>query len=250
MSRLIFLAHSQLHEVLFSFLEPKDVLAYRNIHSECDTVVRCHARTQLRDVVGQNFLPLIPLDSEGEKIVPRTIDASFVTLLKACGEEDIAQLLVLSTSSIALSAKLICGASDGLVLNALAILCDALAHAVVENVEEVHLDLSGDIDSVGRSSSVPQSNLAVDTVTDDIVKLLAERCLHLRSLNVSFTNGKITDESLKLVALNCPQCRRGDHFVAPSGSERLQLTTVSSQRLHRCVGDGTSGPTDIQRSQL
>ena len=54
MSPLQFLAHSQLHEVLFSFLPVEDVLHYRCIHSACDALVVHYARDQLLDVVGQD----------------------------------------------------------------------------------------------------------------------------------------------------------------------------------------------------
>ena len=99
MTGLAFLAHKQLHEDIFSFLDPDAVLNHRTIHSECDAVVRRYAESRIQDVLGQELVASAPTEYQdiGRTHVlrrsheaartevdmaskPRTVDTSLVKL--------------------------------------------------------------------------------------------------------------------------------------------------------------------------
>ena len=61
------LAHNQLHEVLFDYLEIEDVLQYRLIHSACDDRLLFYAQTQAKDVFGQELLMIALVNSRHER---------------------------------------------------------------------------------------------------------------------------------------------------------------------------------------
>ena len=75
MSELQFLAHSQLHEVLFAYLATADILRYRCVHSECDAVVIHFVETQLQDVLGQDYPGALSIGHKDADVVPRILDA-------------------------------------------------------------------------------------------------------------------------------------------------------------------------------
>ena len=97
MSGQRFLSHSQLHEVLFDFLSPEDLLSYRCIHSVCDNLVIGFAKTQLQDVFGQDVLiekELHVISSRAQtknEVGVRQVHGCLVVLLKA-HEEDIGKV--------------------------------------------------------------------------------------------------------------------------------------------------------------
>ena len=101
MTQLSFLAHGQLHEVLFDFLQTKDILDFRCIHSKCDAQVVLYAKTQLQDVVGQevDHLPLYHENGTVAFYLKRTMDSVLMMLLLRCGE-DIALVLTQSTGAV------------------------------------------------------------------------------------------------------------------------------------------------------
>ena len=79
------LAHPQLHEVLFMFLNADEVMWYRCIHSSCHEVVAHYAKDTLQDVVGQDLArthhhstaPRIEHYTQGQ---PRKIDICFLRM--------------------------------------------------------------------------------------------------------------------------------------------------------------------------
>ena len=180
-SSMDFLAHQQLHEVLFSYLEPEDVLRYRTIHSECNKVVLHYARTQLRDVVGQDLSESTP-GAEDFEVIHRRIASSFVKLLTTCGE-DIGQLLASAPGGVrTLGEALISIRSPSSPARALNSLLGSLTEELLK--ELLHIDLC----YVGKLSS------------ERILPMLAQHASKLRSLSLNYAS----EEMMKLVAANCP----------------------------------------------
>ena len=182
-SGLEFLAHNQLHEVLFGFLEVKDVLNYRCLHSACDDVVMHYAEMQLQDVLCQN------MPAEFDAAFPRTMDVCLVKLLRSRAD-DFGHLL----ASIAHSIRCITG-SRNLFRGAQNTICAALCEivdVVASNCPQLQLLGVGRMD--GKN-------------TDDTLKRVAAHCPQLQRLEVLYANGGITDESMKLFATNCRQLK-------------------------------------------
>ena len=263
---LNFLAHSQLHEVLFCFLSVEDVLKYRYLHSDCDTVVVLHAQSHVHDVFGQELPPDSTENGWSESTTEhefRTLEPRLLKLLVALGN-DIGDVLASSPSGArSLSAKLIRGTHRD-IQKVFLTLCGAIKEEWVRTL--VHVDLisvKGEVCAIlvpwvahyasdlrvlavdengaslvaknavsirslkcwharGMISDGPikavvalncQSLLTLDVsytdgrVTDESIKLVADICPHLRSLDVSSTAGFITDYSMKLIANNCRELR-------------------------------------------
>ena len=240
-----FLAHQQLHEVLFTFFEPEVALDYRCIHSACDALVAHYARTRLQDVVGQD---LDTASGEQAKAVPRTIDVCFLKLLVSRGE-NIEAVLANSEGGVrTISPKLFSGEPPASINSAVNLLCSVMTKELARGLRHVHLQEGSPFDCavadiihrvfmhlVGTSSfglrslNTTTTNISDSDITDLVhnchqlqsiniensdgkitdttMKVLVTNCSQLRSLNISWTDGKITDEVLELLANNCRELR-------------------------------------------
>ena len=247
MSSLHFLAHSQLHEVLFAFLHTKDVLLYRQIHSKCDEVVVSHAKTSIQDAVGQDLSDQaveqesmrmwiwMAAVSEAEssrqghsKVTPmRQLDASLLKLLVLRGD-DIGEILSKSPGGVrCLSSKFIRKPSKS-VSKAIGTLCGAMTMETVRTL--VHVDVSnvdnGDVSDTfihlvaTRSAQLQYLDSSGFRSRkfrrDDVLALIAANCRQLHHLNLAggdgggpslFAGKFFTDEGIKLIAANCHQLR-------------------------------------------
>ena len=190
MASLSFLAHTQLHEVLFDFLTVEDVLSYRTIHTACDDVMVHYAKAKLQDVIGQDICPSLPFDandsSEKEEIINRTIDARFVNLLAIRGD-DIGYLFLESGCGVrSLSAKLIRRTTRLMLVAALKQIFGAISEDSAQGL--LHVDVFTHLDAV----------------PDGFVPMIATHSTQLRSLNIASHN-TIKDDTMRLVATNCRQ---------------------------------------------
>ena len=260
MSQLHFLTHSQLHEVLFDFLDAKEILNYRSIHSTCDALVLHSARSQLQDVIGQD----ISLQSTDYSIgsmtgmVPRTIEAVLVTLLVRCGE-DLGRLLSTSEAGAhSIGRQLLRGKSQRQVDKTLQLLCSVMTEDSVRTL--VFIDASRlkakDTSATPKHSLFfhhitsrcsPLVSLSVretrGIVTDDAMKLVAANCRQLRFLDVSWTYGAITDESMKSIATNCNELH-SLHVANTKGvisDESISLLATHCRQLRVLDVSGTEG---------
>ena len=66
------------------------------------------------------------------------------------------------------------------------------------------------MEKVNRGIIVTEVNAQRGKITDESMKLVAANCQQLQSLNVGGTVGRITDESMKRVAANCRQLQHLD----------------------------------------
>ena len=275
-SGINFLAHKQLHEVLFSYLEPIDVLAYRAIHSECDNMVLHYARTQLQDVVGQD-LSRLALRTDSPEASHRRIESSIVKLLTTCGD-NIGQLLAsapggslgrdLVTRNYSLPAEragstLLCSMTEELVKDLLHIdilwIDRAIAARVLPMVAQFaptlkSLVVSGDCGASDEMMKFVAANcpslesLAVyyagDNVTDESITILAQNG-RLRSLTIDGIGKKISDKSIGLVATNCSELQllKLDPAAAFTDAS-ISLVATHCLQLRSLTVSMTAGVTD------
>ena len=204
MSSLNFLAHKQLHEVLFAFLPMEDVLNYRSVHSECDEVVTHFTCALLQDVFGQD----LSFENGTEH---RMLDPKYLNLLTVRGD-DIGQILAASSDGVrSVGRGLLCDSVGG--VPSFGLICSKLTPVSVHRL--LHVDLSFCEELVldafyqlvaahcPQLRSLQLCSPTCSSVNDDWLGLLATNCRELRFLDVSFTNRKITDASMKVVATNC-----------------------------------------------
>ena len=206
---LTFLAHCQLHEVLFDFLGMEDILGYRALHSTCGAVVLHYARTAFQDVFGQDFWACATLNpTVGGS---RTIDAALSTLLVHLNE-DFGHIL----ASSALGARSLNRRLFHREWYPTVVLTSLCSSRTVDWVRTVlHVDLSDSCDLAAEflqlfsftDSPLLSLNVENGNCTDELLKRVAMNCGQLQSLNVRNSGGRITDESIKLVAMNCRQLR-------------------------------------------
>ena len=219
MSSLRFLAHNQLHEVIFGFMQIKDVLTYRQIHSKCDEIVACHAETQIQDAVGQDLsIAAILGDSEARPI--RFLDARLLKVLVLRGH-DIVNVLSKSPGGVrSVSAKLIQGTSQQMITNALGALIRAattvesarsLRHVDVSEVGDSHVSTAFVEMVVAYSTELrylDSSGFRSKTFrSDSVLARLATNCRLLQHLNIGGRDGEVTDEGMSLIAVNCRDLR-------------------------------------------
>ena len=205
MSGVKFLAHSQLHEVLFHFLEGEDVLQYRAIHSMCDAVVQNYARTHLQDVLGQDLTPK-------DNCCPRSIHAGLLFLLLQNGE-DIKQILTASPVGIrSISPQLVHEKRDSLFSKAVDIIIAATTPDLARNLicldfgmtsKDVAEALIALVATPGNALVSLKASNKYGNISNDVIQLLANNCPQLQYLGISWTH--IRDDSMKLFAMNCTQ---------------------------------------------
>ena len=169
----MFLAHKQLHEVLFSFLATEDIFSCRAVHSECDNVVVHYAQTQLQHVLGQDLTIETPCSS---------VDHRLIVLLKTRGDS-IKEILLDSAGVVrSFSAQVFRGENIGRAIR-------ALSEVMVEDV--ALLRGLRYVDFTGLSGSV----------SDDFVDLVATHSHELRFLNLK---GLRMRNACPTVDSNCP----------------------------------------------
>ena len=247
MSSLHFLAHSQLHEVLFAFLHTKDVLLYRQIHSKCDEVVVSHAKTSIQDAVGQDLSDQaveqestrmwraeISVEGQSSETTPiRQFDAVLLKLL-VLGGDDIGEIMSKSPGGVrCLSSEVIIrksryAGSSKSVSKAIGTLCGAMTEETARTL--VHIDFSY-VDNDHVSDTFIHLVATYSTELryldssgfrsrkfrrDDVLALIAANCRQLQHLNLAGVNGPLrshyaekffSDEGIKLIAANCHQLR-------------------------------------------
>ena len=216
-----FLAHKQLHEVLFDFLPEEEVLNYRRVHSACDTVVECWAQARIQDTLGQE---LPSTEWQEPQTAPRTVDVCFLNLMKIRGRDLKDVIASLPGGVRSLSPKLLRGESKS-VSKSFKSICAAMTAESVLNLQ--HVDVSNTADdaiaallrSVAASAKELQYLSASGTpfTTDEIVKLVATNCTKLESLDVSWIDGRIEEDSVMLLATNCAQLKSLN--IGATGSE-------------------------------
>ena len=228
-----FLAHHQLHEVLFSFLPTAHILELRSVHSVFADLVPQYAGSQLQDVMGQppEALPPVDLGYCLYDATHRTMDSALVRLLISC-DKDLDNVLSQGPCSpLSLGEPLFTGDSS----KALNILCKSVTPNLVQTLQLIDLSFTtGTVtdDTVAdllrhatslrilvlRATSLTDASISIvasncpllevlhihgsDAITDASIQQVALSCPQLESLSVSGT-GKITDESIKLIATNC-----------------------------------------------
>ena len=239
MSSLDFLAHSQLHEVLFEFLHEEDLLQYRAIHSACDAVVLHYAKTQLQDVLGQDLsaMDLVDVDvvrnTSAMEVLPcdvvnadylngiRRMPAILVNLLVCCGYS-IREIVSSSPAGVrSISGRLFYrnprSGSPNCILRAVESIFNGICFDWLRTL--VCVDIGGTrkntTDKLLSVVARPDSRLTAlfckgppclygrPRITDAGIKLVAKNCRMLRSLNVSRVAGAISDSSIRLVATKC-----------------------------------------------
>ena len=157
---LAFLNHQQLHEVLFGFLEPEDVLNYRRIHSECDHLVVRYATNQVQDFVGQDLPPTASWDDERPEAYHRVLDSQFKVLdsrflrLLSVRGDDIGHVLAGSANGVrTLAVGLIRGKTLVAITKALGTLCSTMADDLVAELRHIAVVSSINCNVLNTSSN-------------------------------------------------------------------------------------------------
>ena len=233
MSNLAFVAHKQLHEVLFSFLPPQGVLDYRCVHTACDEVVSNYAVSQVQDVIGQDFK---------EQEQRRKLHSSLVKLLIKQGT-DLGEILAASANGArSIGARLMHGSSKG-VTESLNAICRSMKEESVRTL--LHADLSTTSTEVCTTFlarvAASASKLVYLSVNghstsnlDELMKLVAANCRELQVLDVNFTKDCVTDESMKLIAANCRKLRSLDvGFTIGITDESMKVVAENCHELER-----------------
>ena len=256
MSRLDFVAHNQLHEVLFGYLKGDEILNYRAVHSACDAVVLCFARTQLQDVIGRKMasttLDEAPMTNVTNNIVStvRTMDAVLVPLLVCC-DEDIAEIITTAMGPPrSISHRLFHSDSDALKSKAVAAVCCSMA-ADWSSVNRLrHFDVSWAFGkpsgNIWYSQYPPESVFrprAPRVMNDNAIMSFLPDCQGIRSLDVSNTYGFITDASMKRVLESCTRLTslNVSNTSGRISDDGMIFLMVGRQRLHSLNVSGTCG---------
>ena len=219
-SSLQFLAHNQLHEVLFPFLRDDDLAHYRSIHKVCDQVMLIYAVGQIKDVVGQELGTIVHNSetdyslSKEESDSPRYLRAFLVKLLIA-RKYGIRSVLATCRGGVrTMSVKLLNG-SPTAVHVAFHALCEAAATStLVRSLRHVNVSGASGPGVAGFLQSVAQFSVQLESldisgaasiVSSKLVKQAATNCPRLKSLNVQGTGGRVTDDAMLAVAANCAE---------------------------------------------
>ena len=86
-------------------------------------------------------------------------------------------------------------------------------------------------------------------ITDDSIKLVAMNCVQLQTLDVSHTNGRITDESIIAVAASCKSLRFLDLSFTDGMITDLSIVQIATSCAQLQFLD-VSGPGAITLSSL
>ena len=227
MSSLNFLTHNQLHEVFFEFLDGKDILQYRAVHSACDAVVLGYARTQLQDVLGQDLC-------RATKVCPRSMDTALVSFLVKRGG-GIGNTVNTSAGGVrSLSTRLFHGKNEVKAAKALETViaqanedwAHSLVYVDVRHIATKAYPLVTLVSRPGNSlvslnvSRAHGERMIDGSIKDDSIKRVADNCPQLEFLDVSWNGTAISDESMKQVA-----------------TKRLQLRSLDISHCLRCITD-------------
>ncbi|XP_053676079.1 uncharacterized protein LOC128726298 [Anopheles nili] len=127
-------------------------------------------------------------------------------------------------------------------------------NAIFLNVVRVHKGFHDDkLPSLLLNSSLTRINLSTSTISDGLLKLLADKCPHLRSLTLSEGNFRFTrtglDAMIKqlnklqhLYVKNCPLI--DDEFVRLLATSCPLLDTLDLESCKH-VGDGSAEPLSV-----
>ena len=236
---LYFLAHPQMHEDLFEFLDAESLVKLCDVHPKCKELVLHFAKSRLQDVIGQESTTS---DDAGRQpgVIPRTIDAPLVHLLHKQGT--LREILDSSPNGVrSLGLQLVAGPRNANTLKALTTLWHAM------NVETTgvlctycHVEKSVVFTIVQDLSKVPLLVLPakvtlvaqhwVGLKADDIMELLAKSSPKMNSLQVLFTEGHITNKSMMAVAKSC---RELEHLLINCDAGKITDESVK-QFAKRC----------------
>ena len=215
MSRLPFLTHTQLHEVLFSFLTEVELFDYRYLHGSCADLVVQYAGAQLQDVMGQSpdslpSLETLPVEmdvDEPDVFTHRTMHTSLVQLLAAC-KQDIKSLLTTCPGG----ARCLTGAVfQGRFRKALKVLCGYTDPGWTTQLVLIEEDRKADIDDstidslLINASSLESLLLIGSAATNDTMNALAAgKCPKLKRLTVSEMEF-VGPSFLPAIGKSCPE---------------------------------------------
>ena len=244
MSRLDFVAHNQLHEVVLGYLKGDEILNYRAVHSACDDVVLGFAKVQLQDVIGQEMpstaLDGGPTDTSGDGTL-RSMDAVLVPLLVCCGE-DVAEIITTAMAPPrSISDRLFHSDSDALKSKAVAAVCQSMAGADRSSFNTFkHVDVSWAFGKPPESTSWPPPR---PSITAAAITSFLSKCRHLQSLDISNIFGLIGDAGIEWVLKECTQLT-SLNVRKTTGREEgaIKCLAVGRQRLLNvsAIGDDTS----------
>ena len=164
--------HMQVHEVVFGYLTPDEVLRLRCSHPRVNAIVKLYAKMQVRQAFATPWVP---------ETYPAPCDqvSLFIGLL-AKTSEDILEALLHSAVTIAFSAQVSIRSQKALV---------------------------GILEHKKRVVSTKLRVLISRALTDASVTNVANAATDLRYLDVSHTDGKVTSESIVVVAKKCKELR-------------------------------------------